>query len=239
MSTTRLTTEDIYAVDQTEWMRAAVQTAITETAEVPAWVPNDWVFEVKMKKTINNFFDDKGDKSDAEVMFEHLKTLHLGSAGGSTWINRVSREHMDLKSNWLTKELRRSGVKGRDSERRIGLYEERKKLKNRKDLEILWNKCPSRCAISGQLINYGLGEMKSLIDNVCLKISGKKGISASIERINPELGYTQDNIEIISAFENIGRNLGVDHIKMREERKLLDNMKSTNPMMTLEMYEKG
>lgn len=224
MGSIRLTKKEIYAVDKSEWMKAALRTAITETAEVPAWKPCNVKYGEQFL--------------DVDILFEYLKKLNTGSKGGTTWHNTVTRSHMDLKSNWLSKELSRSATQNRESPRRHELYAQRRELKNRENLEILWKKCPSRCAISGQFINYGLGETKSLIDNVCLKISGMKGLSPSIERIDPELGYTLDNIEIISAFENIGRNQGVDYIRMREERKFIDN-KQTNNTMTIEMFEKG
>lgn len=225
MGSVRLTEKDIYAVDNSEWMKAALRTAITETAEVPAWKPCN-------EKYGEQFLD-------VDTLFEYLKKLKTGSKDKTTWHNVVSRAYMDLKSNWLSQALSRFGAQKSDSLRRHELYAQRRELRNRENLEILWNKCPSRCAISGHLINYGLGENQSLIDNVCLKISGMKGLSPSIERIDPELGYTLDNIEIISAFENYGRNQGVDYVRMRKERKDIDNNKQTNNKMTIEMFEKG
>ena len=232
---TRLKENDLYNVDRRVWMVRVLTTVLTETEKVPAWTLDKFEPGASLKfGTADNL------KSQVEDLYKFLHTLGTGGKGKSTWINRVHRQNLDLRGNWLAKELNRSGTQGKDSKRRMELYAQRKQMRNYDDMKILWHKCPSRCALSGQLINYGLGIMKSIIDNLCLKLDGRIGVSPSIERINPELGYTMSNVEIISNFENIGRNLGIDCAKMREERKLLDSMKTHGEgLMTIEEYEKG
>ena len=83
---------------------------------------------------------------------------------------------------------------------------------------------PEFCAISGQPLNYGLGLLKKLCDEYFTVVYGTTGISPSIERIDPLRSYYLDNIEIISAFENIGRMQGVDTDMMRANRKRLTEL---------------
>lgn len=152
---------------------------------------------------------------------------YVGYGKLTTWISARHRDNFDLRGNWLTKELRRSGgTNGRLSDRRVELYQQRQKLYNYDDFARLWDMCPLKCAITGTNINYGLGEAKILINEYGIKKYGEVGISPSIERINPDLGYTMDNIEIISSFENIGRNQGVNVARLLKERTAINQLKS-------------
>jgi hypothetical protein len=150
-----------------------------------------------------------------------LLEMGTGAVPGklTTWVSAQHRNNYDLRGNWLTKELRRSGGNSdRLSDRRKELYKQRQKLYNYEDFARLWDMCPQTCAITGTYINYGLGEAKALVNEFSIKVKGEPAISPSIERINPNLGYTMDNIEIISSFENIGRNQGVNVARLAKER---------------------
>ena len=137
----RLKEDDLYNVDRQSWMTLALRTVLTETEKVPAW-------------TLDNLEFGNGDNLESQVqdLYQFLHTLGTGGKGKSTWINRVHRQNFDLRGNWLAKELNRSGTQGKDSKRRMELYAQRKQMRNYDDMKILWHKCPSRCALSGQLI---------------------------------------------------------------------------------------
>ena len=170
-------------------------------------------------------------KNYTEINRRKKELLHMGIGAVpgklTTWLSARHRDNFDVRGNWLTKELRRSGGNnGRLSDRRVALYQERQKLYNYDDFSRLWDMCPLKCAITGMSINYGLGETKILINEYMIKKYGEAGISPSIERINPNLGYTMDNIEIISSFENIGRNQGVNVDRLLKERTIINQLKS-------------
>lgn len=140
---------------------------------------------------------------------------HSISSTPKTWKHSTARMYGDVVGNWFAKELNRKGSANGDSERRRNLYKQRELLINHKDMKLLRERAPSFCHISGHPINYGLGLTKVIYEDYFTKKYGLSGISPSIERINPDLGYTIDNIEIISSFENQGRNLDVNTDQMR------------------------
>jgi len=139
----------------------------------------------------------------------------------STWKTLGARDHGDIVGNWFAKELQRSGDSVRNSVARCNMYIDRKKLYNLRDFRIIREMAPEFCAISGQPLNYGLGLLKKLCDEYFTVVYGTTGISPSIERIDSSRSYVLENIEIISAFENIGRMQGVDTNMMRANRERL------------------
>jgi len=143
----------------------------------------------------------------------------------STWKTAVHRENYDVIGNWLWKELNRCGDSMRNSERRCDLYLSRRSLLEPSKFKAMWeNAYENRvCAITGTPLNFGLGETKELENAYFLATTGEQGISPSIERIDPEKEYTIDNVEIISQFENIGRNNGVNFERLRKERKAMQS----------------
>jgi len=143
----------------------------------------------------------------------------------STWKTAAHRANYDVIGNWLYKELNRSGDSLRNSERRCELYLSRRSLLEPNKFKAMWeNAYENRiCAITGTPLNFGLGETKELENVYFLKTMGEQGISPSIERIDPEKEYTIDNVEIISQFENVGRNNGINFERLRKERAAMQS----------------
>lgn len=150
---------------------------------------------------------------------DEISTL-LTMKKGSTWSHAAARENADVVGNWFAKELNRSGDKKRDSKRRCDLYKQRRSMINDVDMKALRNMSIHTCLLSGHPINYGLGENKKIYNQFFLKKYGKIGISPSIERIDPDSNYEISNIQIISSFENIGRNMNVDTERLRDMRSM-------------------
>jgi hypothetical protein len=138
----------------------------------------------------------------------------------NTWHRVGARNNADVLGNWFTKELNRNGDKKRDSKRRCDLYKQRRNMINPVDMKKLREISIRTCPVSGHPINYGLGETKKIYDRYYLKKYGKIGISPSIERVDPDGDYEINNIEIISSFENVGRNMKVDTEHMRNVRAM-------------------
>lgn len=137
-------------------------------------------------------------------------------AAPRTWKSVDARRHADVTGNWFAKELTRAGDVLRDSERRCNLYLQRRALITYDSTKQLRSISPKFCKISGHPINYGLGLNKEIFNKYFLKKYNMVGVSPSIERIDPELGYTIENIEIISNFENVGRNMNIDTTRLRK-----------------------
>ena len=158
---------------------------------------------------------------------EFILTLSTGSRP-STWQTASHRKNFDMIGNWLYKELNRCGDTIRNSERRCDLYLERRALLEPANFKRLWENAWENqvCAITGTFLNFWLGETKILTNEYLVKTYGEPGISPSLERTDPNKGYTIDNIEIISSFENIGRNQGVNFQRLRQERKCLNSIKA-------------
>lgn len=146
-----------------------------------------------------------------------------------TWFSSVARNHADVVGNWFQKELSRSGDSKRNSQRRCNLYLTRRSMKNYADSAALRKISPKFCKVSGQPINYGLGVTKEIYDKYYVKKYGKTGISPSLERIDPNKGYSIGNIEIISSFENVGRNMAVNSDYLREVHQVYNNLKNSIP----------
>lgn len=184
---------------------------------------------VNRVKILDMFLKSLYGKNQAQIdsRKEFILTLSTGSRP-STWQTANHRNNFDMIGNWLHKELNRCGDTIRNSERRCELYLERRALLEPANFKRLWENAyhNQACAITGTLLNFGLGETKILTNEYLVKTYGEPGISPSLERTDPNKGYTIDNIEIISSFENIGRNQGVNFQRLRQERKCLNSIKA-------------
>jgi hypothetical protein len=162
----------------------------------------------------NEFFEEKFAKyPDLLDMKRFVQSLPVSVPNGipSTWRRTEARDKFDIVGNWLHKELYRCGVSGKsakkqDSARRCQLYADRRQLiphsKALREEKIQHTVCP----LSGHPLNFGLGLTKDLLSIFFYLEERSPTISPSLERIDPNLSYTFDNVEIISVLENIRRN---------------------------------
>lgn len=158
-----------------------------------------------------------------------------------TWQNQTARNYADVVANWFAKELNRSGDSVRNSERRCKLYKQRRSMINYADTKLLRSMSPEFCEVSGHPINYGLGVTKQIYNDYFKKKYNMIGISPSIERIDSDLGYSIDNIEIISSYENIGRNMSVNTDFLRTVYSTFDSLNNSlpNQVQTIRLLQAG
>lgn len=163
------------------------------------------------------------------------------NASPKTWKSSTARNHADVIGNWFAKELSRTGDTKRDSPRRCELYLTRRNMLNYEDTKHLRSIAPKFCLMTGQPINYGLGVTKEIYQTYFAKKYNKKGVSPSLERIDSNLDYSINNIEIISSPENISRNQGIDWQRLRKAQKLYTDVtvKLPRPVELLRLLQVG
>mgnify|MGYP000872082726 FL=1 len=149
-----------------------------------------------------------------KMRLDRVLNTRIGGPGGSTWFHSTPRCLGNIPANWLWKELRRSGDKSRNSERRCDLYHTRRDMLTTESFAYLLSNAQSHCRLTKRPLNFGLGENKILMDNYFQRTQGVNGVSPSLDRIDDKKGYSLDNVEIISSIENFARNQGVNTNKI-------------------------
>lgn len=80
------------------------------------------------------------------------------------------------------------------------------------DVVALWNRCGGRCALTGLAFHGGrFGTGKA-----------KRAFWPSIDRIDPEVGYTRDNCRLVLTAVNFALNAWGDEVFMRIARAAID-----------------
>ena len=140
-----------------------------------------------------------------KMRLDRVLNTRIGSPGGSTWFHSTPRCLGNIPANWLWKELRRSGDKSRNSERRCDLYHTRRDMLTTESFAYLLSNAQSHCRLTKRPLNFGLGENKILMDNYLGKSNFALNYKTDFETLAYWKNWAQENEAIITKDERYSR----------------------------------